>query len=522
MSSRKPNFLFIMADQLAAQWLPSYGHPLVKAPNISALAEAGSTFDSAYCPFPLCAPARCSMLSGTLSSRIEVYDNGAEFHASRPTLLHYLRILGYRTILSGKMHFVGADQLHGYEERLTTDIYPSDFGWTVDWSSGTRERPTTPMGTSLRSVVEAGVCTRSMQMDFDDDAAYQARRKIFELARDPNRAPFFLTVSFTHPHNPFVTSKKYWDLYNHGEIEHPAFRGAQFNEWDAHSKRLYFAFRMDEYKVRDEDVRNARHAYYGMVSYLDERIGELLRALKEAKLADDTIVIFTSDHGEMLGERGLWYKSSFFEPSVRVPLIMRVPGTKTQEHINSAVSTMDLLPTILELAGADCESILATAIDGRSVAPLLWGKEYDSSRVVAAEYTGEGSVAPCVMLRKGRFKYVHCEEDPPLLYDLGDDPEERKNLSGSPKYAETETWFRDEVPKIWNLKEYREAVVWNQKQRLLVQQALALGRKTAWDYQPIEDAARQYVRSGANPTAIKSRARFPYVEPKKPDFPRVE
>jgi choline-sulfatase len=133
LTAKAPNILIVMADQMAPAFLPIYGHPLVRAPNMQALARDGVVFDSAYCASPLCAPSRASFMSGLLPSRTRVYDNAAEFAADIPTFAHALRLRGYRTILSGKMHFCGPDQLHGFEQRLTTDIYPADFNWTPDW-----------------------------------------------------------------------------------------------------------------------------------------------------------------------------------------------------------------------------------------------------------------------------------------------------------------------------------------------------------------------------------------------------
>ena len=134
MTAKGPNILIVMADQMAAAFLPIYGHPLVRAPTIQALGGDGVVFDSAYCASPLCAPSRASFMSGLLPSRTRVYDNAAEFGADIPTFAHALRLRDYRTILSGKMHFCGPDQLHGFEQRLTTDIYPADFNWTPDWA----------------------------------------------------------------------------------------------------------------------------------------------------------------------------------------------------------------------------------------------------------------------------------------------------------------------------------------------------------------------------------------------------
>jgi choline-sulfatase len=202
MTATHPNILIVMADQMTAPALPVYGHPQVKAPNIERLAEGGVVFENAYCNFPICAPSRFSMLSGRLASRIGAYDNAAEFPSAVPTMAHYLRRAGYRTCAAGKMHFIGADQQHGFEERLTTDIYPADFGWTPDW-----QRPNERLEWfhNLVNVVEAGPSERTLQIDFDDEVAFRSRRWLYDHARDDDKRPFFMMASFSHPHDPSGT-----------------------------------------------------------------------------------------------------------------------------------------------------------------------------------------------------------------------------------------------------------------------------------------------------------------------------
>ena len=194
-----PNVLLIMVDELAPQALPTYGHRVVRAPHISQLAQDSVVFDSAYTKSPLCAPARASMLAGRYTPSIGAWDNGAPLASDQPTMAHHLRTLGYSATLAGKMHFIGADQLHGYETRLTTDIYPADFAWTANWS-----RPPTepnPAGVSMRPVLEAGPCLRNMQMDYDEEVQFQAKQWLWDRARQRNNTkPFFLTVSYTPPH----------------------------------------------------------------------------------------------------------------------------------------------------------------------------------------------------------------------------------------------------------------------------------------------------------------------------------
>ena len=235
MTAKAPNILIVMADQMAPASLPIYGHPLVRAPNMQALARDGVVFDSAYCASPLCAPSRASFMSGLLPSRTRVYDNAAEFAADIPTFAHALRLRDYRTILSGKMHFCGPDQLHGFEQRLTTDIYPADFNWTPDWDRPDH-RPS--WYHNMSSVRDAGLCVRSNQLDFDDETAFMAERAIFDLARSKDQRPFLLVASFSHPHDPFAVPQRYWDLYRDEDIDMPAPGNALDRAFAAPAPRL--------------------------------------------------------------------------------------------------------------------------------------------------------------------------------------------------------------------------------------------------------------------------------------------
>src|SRR5918993_56387 len=232
-----PNIVLLMADQLTPFALPFHGHPVVRTPAISRLAAEGVVFDAAYCNFPICAPSRASMLSGCMPHAIGVFDNATDFASEIPTMAHSLRAAGYRTILAGKMHFVGADQLHGYDERLTTDIYPADFLWVPDWSKGPQHRPT---GVGMGHVVDAGPCVRNMQIDYDEEVAHLAVQKIYDLAR-ADTSSFFLTVSFTHPHPPFVAPQAEWDAYEGAEIDEPAVAEIAFDDLDPHSQWLHIA-----------------------------------------------------------------------------------------------------------------------------------------------------------------------------------------------------------------------------------------------------------------------------------------
>ncbi len=206
-----PNILILMVDQLTGTLFPDGPAPFLHAPNLARLAARSQRFSRAYTGSPLCAPGRASFMSGQLPRRTRVYDNAAEFASDVPCFTHHLRRAGYHTALAGKMHFVGPDQMHGFEERLTTDIYPADFGWTPDY-----RKPGERIDWwyhNLGSVTGAGVAEITNQLEYDDEVAHLACQKLYDLARGQDARPWCLTASFTHPHDPFVARRQYWDLY---------------------------------------------------------------------------------------------------------------------------------------------------------------------------------------------------------------------------------------------------------------------------------------------------------------------
>lgn len=504
-SNSQPNILVIMMDQLSARALRLYGGRTAKTPNLDRLSEAGTVFHNAYSNSPLCAPARFVFMAGQLPSRIGAYDNAAELHSEIPTFAHYLRMQGYQTTLSGKMHFIGADQLHGFESRLTTDIYPADFGWTPD-----AEKPDERFDWwmhNMLSVKQAGVAEYTNQLEFDDETGHRSVQKLYDLARGADQRPFCLVTSFTHPHDPYAARQRYWDRYRASEIEMPAVPAMPFEDLDPHSQRLYKAAATEDYDITEDDIRNARHAYFANIAYLDDWIGSLLQTLEETNQLDNTAVLLTADHGDMVGERGLWYKMSFFEWSARVPMILRLPGEQGGRNVEAPVSLVDILPTLVDIAadgGNDME--YAAPVDGQSMLPLV---SHHQDRTVYGEYMGEGTVAPLVMIRRGQFKYVHCEVDPPQLFDLAADPDELRNLAVDPGYAGVASGFAVEVAERWDLETIRREVIASQHRRRFVSRALMTGRHTPWDYEPHQDAANRFMRNHLDLNDVEAKSRFP-------------
>ena len=496
-----PNILIFMVDQLNGTLFPDGPADWLHAPNLKRLAARSTRFANAYTASPLCAPGRASFMSGQLPSRTRVYDNAAEFASDIPTYAHHLRRAGYQTCLSGKMHFVGPDQLHGFEQRLTTDVYPADFGWTPDYT-----KPGERIDWwyhNMGSVTGAGVAEISNQLEYDDDVAFQGVQKVYDLARGADERPWCLTVSFTHPHDPYVARQKYWDLYEDCEHLLPEVPAFSYDDQDAHSKRIFDANDWRSFDISAEDIKRSRRAYFANISYLDDKIGEVLEALETT--GQEAVILFVSDHGDMLGERGLWFKMNFFEGSARVPLMVSAPGMAAG-LVKTPVSALDVCPTLAELAGVDLGEI-GPWVDGESLVGLANGAERTAP--VAMEYAAEASEAPLVCLRYGKWKYVHCELDAPMLFDLEADPMELTNLVRVKAHAGTVQVLAEKVRQRWDMAAFDGEVRASQARRLVVYEALRNGAYYPWDYQPLRDASERYMRNHMDLNVLEDRQRFP-------------
>ena len=504
--SDRPNILIFMVDQLNGTFFPDGPAEWLHAPNLKALATRSTRFANAYTGSPLCAPGRASFMSGQLPRRTRVYDNAAEFASDIPTYAHHLRAAGYATTLSGKMHFVGPDQLHGFEERLTTDIYPADFGWTPDY--GKPGERIDWWYHNLGSVKGAGVAETTNQLEYDDEVAFNAVRKVYDLGRRLEPRPWMMTVSFTHPHDPYVARKKYWDLYEDCEHLSPATQVIAYEDQDGHSQRLLDACDFRALDITEDDVCRSRRAYFASISYVDDKIGEVLEALRGTRQDDNTIIVFASDHGDMLGERGLWFKMNFFEGSARVPLMIAAPGLPTG-RIDTPVSTMDLTPTLCDLVGISLDRI-APWTDSQTLVPLANGTPRTGP--VRMEYAAEGSVAPMVCLRDGPWKYIECPADPAQLFNLDGDPWELTNLAADPAYADVLAEFALVAAQYWDLGAYDAEVRASQARRHVVYAALRNGAYYPWDFQPLQQASERYMRNHMDLNVLEESKRFPRGE----------
>lgn len=490
-----PNIVVIQADQMAAQALGAYGNEAALTPNMDALAQDGAVFDRAYCNTPLCAPSRASMMTGRMPSEVDCLDNGDDFAASVPTFAHRLRKLGYHTALIGRMHFIGPDQHHGFEERLTTDVYPADLDMVPDWNR--------PLADKLQwyheadPVFSAGATKANVQQDFDDEVIFRTLRHLNDRKRANQAAgesrPFLMVTSFIHPHDPYEPPRENWDRFAEVAIPDPAHPEVPDEAVDPHSHRLRTMSGFDKRNPGIDDVRRARRAYYAAVSYIDDHVGRIRQRLEELDLSENTVIIVTSDHGDMLGEKGLWYKMSPYEQSSRVPIIINGPTEfVTPGRYASPVCLVDLMPMLVELAdgagvaGAAGVSLFETA--RREAAGELEPEDRD----IVMEYFAEGTYRPQVTLIRGQYKLTICPGDPKLLFDLETDPDELVNRAGDAEYAELVATMRAEIDARYDLEHFERHVLGSQKSRQLVADALKVGTVRHWDFNP--DPENGYVR----------------------------
>lgn len=460
----RPNILIIMSDEHAPMYSGVYGHPLVQTPHMDQLAREGVTFDNAYCNSPLCLPSRMSFMTGRYISRIGAFDNASPLASDAVTWAHMLRAVGYDVVLSGKQHFCGPDQLHGFRAQLARDLHAElwtkngVFRGTPDWRQGTPPA-TKPWG----GVAEAGSGT-TLEIEVDDLVEERALAYLREPGREDQ--PWALNVSFIAPHFPLVVPERFFDLYPLDQIDMPEIPSGHLENQHPVHKRMRAMFGAVDFP--EEQVRRARAGYYGLITYLDEKIGRLLAVLEETGQRESTVVVHLSDHGEMNGEHGMWRKSSFYEASVRVPLQIVWPGQiPAGRRVGEVVSLVDLIATLVDMA--DASSV--APLDGDSLLGLMRGEDATWKDEAFCEYLAHGVARPMAMLRQGRYKLNYSLGDPPELYDIEADPNEFGDLAGDPAHAVKVTELQDRILTQWDPVALEEQVLQSQQERLLIEQA---------------------------------------------------
>lgn len=473
-----------MADQMTPFMLEACGGSGARTANLSAMAARGVQFTTAYSPSPICVPARSCLMTGLSMSRTGCYDNGDPYPGFVPTFAHYLTIAGYEVVLSGKMHFIGADQLHGFTRRLNTDVYPAGFQWSYPLLD-----PDDPEAMAFdfapqyqEQNIGAGW---SVELTYDEETHSRA---LGYLRHAPD-GPFMLLVSYTNPHPPYKVPRKYWNMYASADMplpQYPVDMDARYSDFDRAFLRWYG---LDRKPIRDDrHLLAMRRGFAALSHYVDDKLGELIAVLDETGLRENTLIVFTSDHGEMLGEKGLIQKRSFYDWSSRIPLIVEGPGIRPGT-VGTPVSLIDIPATLIDLAGQHP----VRPLDGRSLMPALRGEALPEVPVIS-EYHGEGIMRPCFMVRRGPWKYLYIHRSAPQLFHMERDPGEWDNLAGRPETAPIERELHEVVTSGFDL-DFIERDIWARlPQKQLVNRAMSLSG-TSWDYRVDTDPAKQYVRS---------------------------
>lgn len=479
-----------MADQLTPYMMGCYGNKEVISPNLDRLAEMSVCYDSAYTSNPLCTPARASLMTGKYTSEIHCYDNASSFSCEEPTFAHYLSNAGYETVLCGKMHFVGPDQLHGFSRRLTTDIYPSSFSWLPEYVDEDKHiLQAETWGNAIHyNAKTAGPREWNQGLQYDEETHLKAREYLYTREKG-SKEPFFLCVSYHHPHDPFNPPQRYWDLYEGRDITLPDIENVDLEGDTTLDKWLNMGFhRTDIFSVKgNENLYAVRRAYSALVTYIDDKVGELINDLKETGLYEKTIIIFTSDHGDMLGERGMVQKRCFYEWSSRIPMMIHYPDNRSG-RVKTPVSIIDLAPTLADLS----KGMHMEGIDGISLTD--GGTSGDGTeRPVFCESHGEAILWPCYMVRKGAYKYTYIYQKETQLFCLETDPKEERNLSGKPEYQEIENELRNLILRRFDPQEVLKYLESSIRKKRIIKQAMER-TETSWDYMPVLDESRRFCR----------------------------
>lgn len=471
----KPNFLIIMSDQHAPDAMGGTGHPAVKTPSLDQLMSAGITFRDAYCSYPMCTPSRASFMTGQLTPEHGVWELGTPLRSDLPTWAHVLRRAGYAASISGRMHFVGHDKMHGFKRRVHPDIGEKLIPFTYgDW-----DKPQDDDYVMLEAIKHAGPTeapTRTEQ--FDRAVVDSAVTELSYLASRQNNQPWALMVGLLLPHFPYTVSRPYYDMYDGVDIPVPRVppNGKRFDEIvpaQLKDNRKWLGLTTDGASA--EEVRIARRCYYGMITCMDELVGRLVSHLQKLGAADNTWVVYVSDHGDNMGEHGFWSKLNFYEDSVRIPFFIVPPHYRNAgARCEAPVSIIDWMSTVLELTG---EQAAFEELPGRSLIPLIEDPTQQwPDRSVISDYACDGTRVPMRMIRRGRWKAWFALDFPPLLFDLEEDPGEWDNLSGEASSRNIlEDLYAIACSSGWNAESLKKDILLHKRRLKYINEAESYG-----------------------------------------------
>ena len=421
------NVIWIMSDEHNKRVLGCYGHRSIRTPNLDALAKRGTLFTNAYTNCPICVPARASFATGQHVNRIRYWDNAIAYDGRVPTWGHRLMAQGHRVTSIGKLHYVDSDpKRNGFDEEILPLHIVNGVGDLLGLIRD--ELPRRPGSAKLGPEAGPG---ESEYTQYDREIAKATVQWLREAAARKSERPWALYVGFVSPHFPLIAPPEFYAMYPEDSVPWPEMYAPDERPRhpfiDAMRKCLCFDEPFDA-----PMVRRAIAAYMGLVTFLDAQVGTILQALEETGLMENTRVVYTTDHGDNLGTRGLWGKSTMYEESAGIPLIMAGPEVPVRNVCDTAVSLVDGFPTFVHAVGARTDE-RDVGLPGHSLLDIAQG--YVPQRTVMSEYHATGAMTGAYMIRHGRYKYVYYVGLPPMLFDLEADPYERNDLGRESGYA---------------------------------------------------------------------------------------
>ena len=457
---KKPNILFLMSDQHTSRLMGCAGSSFVRTPNLDALAADGIRFSNAYCAHPHCVPSRASLMTGLQTHNIPCYAHPAPFPSEYPTWAHLLRHAGYHTVLNGKMHFVGTDALHGFHEHWNEPMHSiSGFRWGEE-----RPDPTTGEKYWIDLHFEGD---RTHEKRMTEEGAV-LRDSIAFLRNAPRDHPWCHVASFSGPHYPQIMTREMFESYSDTAIPEPASGPENLHPRHQHWLRCWGFDR-----ISNEENRIARQAYLAMITHVDDWLGQIIRALEESGQRENTIIVYTADHGEMWAEHGLWGKQVFFEDSAPVPLIVSAPalGFRTDAVVETPVSLLDLYPTFRDWSGVGKWNI---PLDGRSLASVMRDETSLLDVPVFCEYDGADTKGPERMVRYRNLKLNYYHNQGMEMFDLAKDPREVTNVAEDSAYRSDRDQLWAMLTEGWDPVDVDRRVRIDQERRTLVGESMAL------------------------------------------------
>lgn len=427
MTKAAKNLLVIMSDEHNPKMLGCAGNEIVETPNLDALAARGVRFSSAYCTSPVCIPARASFAVGKYIHQIGYSDNADPYDGAVPSWHHKLRDRGHHVTSIGKLHFKLIGEDHGFSEEIIPMHVIDGKGDLMGLV-----RSDLPVRKGAYKMADLAGPGESQYTFYDREIAARAQVWLREAAKKYRDKPWLLFVSFVAPHFPLTAPPQHFYKYYDQDLPLPKLYRKEERPTHPYLVDYRGSFNYDDY-FDEHKLKNALAGYYGLCSFLDENIGLVLKALDDAGLTDETRVMYTSDHGDNLGSRGMWGKSTMFEEAAGVPLIIAGPDIPAGKTVTTPVSHVDAYPFILDAVG-ESDPALTDGFPGTSLLTIAGGETPD--RNVLVEYHGMGSATGAFMIRHEQYKYVFYVDYPPQLFDLGKDPEELCDVAGDAAYAD--------------------------------------------------------------------------------------